>query len=587
MNSEDVLDVCIVGSGVAGLSAAISLQRCGVRVKVYEKDFDFNDRKQGYGMTLTHTITGPLAILGILDECILKNCPSHCHYVFNPVGDVLGYYGREFKQKADKTMPSVGGGNQGNLRIPRQDLRLMLIQQLKAGTIIWGKTIEDYKEDENLLTISFATQSSCRGNERILEHQKARILVGADGLRSTVRRLRDEKVKASIDSPLRYLGVSVIIGLSKVSHPHVDSRGFYVIDGEHRLFTMPYAVPNPSSKDKEPGITMWQLSFSNFSESQAHDLRHSSEHDLIQLALTRTTGWLDPVKDLIQNTISGEIWAAGLYDRDPMILFPKGTGSRVTVIGDACHPMSMFKGQGANQSLADGPLLAHWLVSHVQAPKKQKVSHLPIRKEVLLAAPAAPATVFCNREISTATTGSHKILPKKKEELKKDEEKGEEEAPHDSRALSLEMTGEAPPGPGPGRSAMKNSLEPRGTIGAIGAIGAATSNDMGNFSDIFRNQNSVYTKLRCFEREMVSRSSPKVLASREAATMLHSTAALDEVFGIAGWASLTANATENRHLLQSLRSYGINAKLGADLDRSMKAALDSYMHSCLAGDSKD
>ena len=75
------------------------------------------------------------------------------------------------------------------------------------------------------------------------------------------------------------------------------------------------------------------------------------------------------------------------YDRDPLPLLPKGQGTRATLVGDAAHPMSMFKGQGANQAIADGPLLARWLGTGIT----EKL-HLPPPSNDIIACVDASAT---------------------------------------------------------------------------------------------------------------------------------------------------------------------------------------------------
>ena len=106
---------------------------------------------------------------------------------------------------------------------------------------------------------------------------------------------------------------------------------------------------------------MWQLSFSDMDEVAALALKASPEDAVLREALGRTAAWFSPVQELIRGSVPGETWATPLYDREPMAQWRKGAGSRVTVLGDACHPMAMFKGQGANQALEDAPLLAAWL----------------------------------------------------------------------------------------------------------------------------------------------------------------------------------------------------------------------------------
>ena len=335
-----MLDVIIIGSGVAGLSAALSLQKAGFNVRVFEYDFDFLDRKQGYGMTLTYSVDGPLSKLGVLDECIANNCPSHCHYIFSTNGDVLGYYGRELKSHIVEDRPDQGG-NRGNLRIPRQDLRMMLIRKLKPDTIAWGYSLTNYCESSTCVTATF-NKRTMDGTDKSESFQTS-VLVGADGIRSIVRQLRDSKhhkfLKATFQAtsdakrkqatavgptPTRYLGVAVIIGLSAIAHPHVNNRGFYVVDGENRMFTMPYVAPRIIESEngtqseqtgtaaQSTGQTMWQLSFSGLDEAQASALRRSGPEAILVEALRRTENWFVPVQDMIRNTLPGELWATGL-----------------------------------------------------------------------------------------------------------------------------------------------------------------------------------------------------------------------------------------------------------------------------------
>mmetsp|Transcript_12511 Transcript_12511/g.12592 ORF Transcript_12511/g.12592 Transcript_12511/m.12592 type:complete len:227 (-) Transcript_12511:15-695(-) len=206
-----------------------------------------------------------------------------------------------------------------------------------------------------------------------------------------------------------------------------------------------------------PALTMWQLSFSDISEKDAKELQKSKESDILQEALRRTTGWFDPVQELIRQTVLGETWCTPLYDRDPMRQWRRDQGSRVTLLGDACHPMSMFKGQGANQALEDGTLLASW--------------------------------------ICKATNNS------------------------------------------------KDSRDGRTNVNMLKL-----------------SRETLLTRLRCYEREMISRTTPKVLASRIAAAHLHSSLVLRDEFGIEG---LTIE--QSKRLLEKLEIEGIDAHSGKEL----------------------
>jgi 2-polyprenyl-6-methoxyphenol hydroxylase-like FAD-dependent oxidoreductase len=93
--------IAIIGSGLAGLSAAISLEQAGFqRVSVYELDADFETQKEGFGMTLTYNPKGPLALLGVLEQVAQQDCPSRSHYVFRVSQSIASAKGEARRSEA-------------------------------------------------------------------------------------------------------------------------------------------------------------------------------------------------------------------------------------------------------------------------------------------------------------------------------------------------------------------------------------------------------------------------------------------------------------------------------------------------------
>jgi 2-polyprenyl-6-methoxyphenol hydroxylase-like FAD-dependent oxidoreductase len=244
-----------------------------------------------------------------------------------------------------------------NVHLPRQKLRQTLLEALDPEAVVWGKKFDRYEEraDGSGVTLHFDDGTTT----------EAGILVGADGIFS---RVRAQKLG---DEPLSYLGVIVILGICRgVDHALCRNKVFQVVDGENRMYAMPFTasadgdgcIPplegEAATEGTQPGAMMWQLSFPVTVE-EAKSLA-SDPLRLREEAVRRCGSWPEPVGKLLAQTREDCMAGYPAYDRDmaPFKTLRGDPTSLVTLIGDAAHPMSPFKGQGANQALLDAVHLA-------------------------------------------------------------------------------------------------------------------------------------------------------------------------------------------------------------------------------------
>jgi 2-polyprenyl-6-methoxyphenol hydroxylase-like FAD-dependent oxidoreductase len=280
--------IAIIGSGLGGLGAAISLELAGFHnITVYERDESMTARREGYGLTLTYNPRGPLAYMGLLEEVAQEDCPSRSHYTFASDGRILSYYGNAFRDNG-------GRGQRGNLRLPRQVLRGILLRKVKAP-IEFNKRLTGLQQadadDNGRLTLSFQDGSQSSGVD---------LVIGADGIRSTV-----VKYLVPNDSGLHYLGIFIVLGIADFHHPLLDERGFYTLDGNHRLFTMPYEGSRLSGTKRR---IMWQLSYRLESEMEAQRLSSAGPSVLQEEVLSRCQSWHEPVVQMVMSTPHDTIW---------------------------------------------------------------------------------------------------------------------------------------------------------------------------------------------------------------------------------------------------------------------------------------
>ncbi|MGE0670470.1 MAG: FAD-dependent oxidoreductase [Parachlamydiales bacterium] len=327
--------LAIIGAGIAGVALAVACLHRGIPFTLYERDSNVDARAQGYGITLQQA-SRAIRELGLFS--LKGGINSTRHVVLTTEGKEIAEWGVRTHENIKKSP------RRRNVHIPRQALRLALLEQLGGHAAVqWGYRLVCFKQcEDKSVELSFQVNGE-------MKNAKADLVIGADGIRSVVRSL----LIGEDITPLRYLGYIVILGicsleaLKGIESSLLDSATvFQTVNGCERIYMMPYSVDS----------VMWQFSFP-MPEEEAKALSAQGAQSLKEEACRRAK-WHTPIPQILSATLPAQITGYPIYDREllkPELLEKAGP---ITLIGDAAHPMSPFKGQGANQALLDALALA-------------------------------------------------------------------------------------------------------------------------------------------------------------------------------------------------------------------------------------
>jgi 2-polyprenyl-6-methoxyphenol hydroxylase-like FAD-dependent oxidoreductase len=357
------MQVIIVGGGIGGLVAALALHAVGVSARVFEQSAEL--RELGVGInTLPHAI-GALAELGLLPELDAVGVRTRELIYANRFGQVIW---RELRGvEAGHAVPQFS--------IHRGKLHGVLLRavqaRLGADAVHTACRLTHVDDRGDRVVARFAEPDGA-----VFETEAA-ALVGADGIHSTVR--------ASLfpqEGPPIWNGTMLWRGAAEWP-VYADGRTMVIAGGmaAKYVFYPIYADPaRPSQR-----LTNWAV-LARVAQGGAPPQDWSRPGRLDDIAdLVRARFHLDFVDPLALIEASGTFYEYPMCDRNPLPAWSQ-PGGRVTLLGDAAHPMYPVGSNGASQAVLDAMALARHVSTKpvVDALAAYDSERRPVTSEVVL-----------------------------------------------------------------------------------------------------------------------------------------------------------------------------------------------------------
>ncbi|HKW00571.1 MAG TPA: FAD-dependent monooxygenase [Vicinamibacterales bacterium] len=306
------LNAVVIGGGIAGLTTAIALDRAGVGVDVYERVDSLGEI--GAGISIWLNALRAFGEIGLADTIKSFSVPAGEAGLRTFDGRLL--VGPRHTSLA-RRLEDVA------VVMHRADLQRVLVDAFGHGRVRLGKACVGVVQDDAGVSATFADGHVARGD----------VLVGADGLHSAVR------AALHGDRPPRYSGYTAWRGVVSFDHAKVLPGESW---GPGRRFGQ---IP------MSDGRVYW---FATDNAPAGGRAAAGEKAELLRLF----SGWHAPIEALVEATADRAILRNDIYDRPPLA---RWGDRRITLVGDAAHPMTPNLGQGACQAIEDAVALARCL----------------------------------------------------------------------------------------------------------------------------------------------------------------------------------------------------------------------------------
>jgi salicylate hydroxylase len=318
------LSVAVIGGGIGGLTAALDLLQAGYDVQVYEQTPQ--PTEVGAGLVISPNASRQLIRLGLGEE--LKRIgvrPTSFHQRRWQDGRTLAR-----SRLIEQTEATFGAPA---YVFHRGDLNAVLTQALPKERIHLAHRCTGFADRGDHVETHFENGVEIRSD----------VLIGADGIHSTIRHALHGEERPRFTGCIAYRG---LIPIERVAHLEIETASTNWMGPGRHFVHYPVAAGR-------------LLNFVGLIEQDIWVKESWTEPgDLADLAALYA-GWHPQVRDIIAAADKTFKWA--LLDRMPL---PRWSFGRVTLLGDACHPMLPFLGQGGAQAIEDGATLTACLRQH-------------------------------------------------------------------------------------------------------------------------------------------------------------------------------------------------------------------------------
>ena len=359
-------DVLIVGGGIAGLATALSLHAEGIDVAVRESVPEI--QPLGVGINLLPHAIRELDALGVLDELESVGIASTTLAYFSARGQLIW----------EESRGRAAGYQWPQLSLHRGTLQMVLhltaVERLGADRVVPGRHLTAIDHHDSGATAHF----ECRDGSGGIESVDAGIVVAADGIHSTVRQQRFPHEGMPLwNGALLWRGAveydPILDGRTMVWAGHPDQK------------FVAYPIRNlDNGKQLVNFIAEYRTDDRELLEREDWN-RAGNLNDFAPRFDDWVFDWLD-IPELLRAAPGTFLFP--MVDRDPLDYWTEG---RVTLIGDAAHPMYPIGSNGASQGILDARVLSGCIRSHRNDPDRALAIYEAHRR------PATSAIVLANR----------------------------------------------------------------------------------------------------------------------------------------------------------------------------------------------